>query len=83
MKYDFEVHLTGDALVDTAQQMWAACYALDEARGDSKASDWLAAKVRDLMASGETWDLGQIEAIRDALEGQLDVRSTQYTEEQA
>lgn len=61
-----------DALLAAANRMWDAAYALDERRGDSRATDWLAGKVLRMIEGDLPDDLETVERLAAGLEEQLD-----------
>lgn len=65
-----------DPLLDTARRMWNAAYELDRIRGDTAATDWLAAKVNKMIEGTLPDDLPTVERLTAALEQQLDRMGT-------
>lgn len=61
-----------DALLEASTRMWDAAYALDERRGDSRATDWLAGKVSRMIEGDLPDDVETVERLASALEKQLD-----------
>lgn len=59
------------ALMDAADQVWNAAYALDGLRGDRAASEWTARKVRDLMRQGRADDPDAVADLAAVLEDRL------------
>lgn len=69
--------MTPPDLMDAADRVWDAAYALDELLGDRRVSEWTAGKIRDLMRAGRADDVGEIEKLADALEKRLGLEQGQ------
>lgn len=56
------------SLIEEADRLWDAAWALDEIRGDTAASAWTAGRVRALIRSGQADDPAKVGELADALE---------------
>lgn len=64
--------MTPPDLMNAADRVWDAAYALDELLGDRRVSEWTARKIRDLMRADRADDVAEIEKLATALERRLD-----------
>lgn len=64
--------MTAPELMDAADRLWDATYALDDLRGDRVASEWTAEKVRTLIRAGAADDVDLILRLARAVEDRLE-----------